>query len=60
MAEFDRREIILMVIFWIFCPTLDMVTDMKMVIRLFRGPSPELLVSGGKSDKLKVKSKPLN
>jgi len=49
MAEFDRRELILMLTFWIFCPTLDMVTDMNMVIRLFRGPSPDLWVSGGNS-----------
>ena len=48
MAEFDRKEIDLLVTFWIFCPTLDMVTDMNMVIRLFRGPSQDLWVSGGK------------
>ena len=52
MAEFDRKEIVLLVTFWIFCPTLDMVTDMNMVIRLFRGPSPDLWVSGGKSNRL--------
>ncbi len=32
-----------------------MVTDMKMVIRLFSGPDPDLRVSGGKSQKLKEK-----
>ena len=54
MAEFDRKEIVLLVTFWIFCPTLDMVTDMNMVIRLFRGPSPDLWVSGGKSHRLSI------
>ena len=52
MAEFDRKEIILIFTFWIFCPTLDMVTDMNMAYRLFRGPSPDLWVSGGMSDKV--------
>ena len=49
MAEFERKEMILMLTFWILCPTLDMVTDMNMVIQLFRGPSPDLWVSGGKT-----------
>ena len=48
MAEFERKEIILMSTFWILCPTIDMVTDMNMVIQLFRGPSPDLWVSGGR------------
>ena len=52
MAEFDRKEVILIFTFWIFCPTLDMVTDMNMAYRLFRGPSPDLWVSGGMSDKV--------
>ena len=38
-----------MLTFWILCPTLDMLTDMNMVIQLFRGPSPDLWVSGGKT-----------
>ena len=54
MAEFDRKEIVLLVTFWIFCPTLDMVTDMNMAIRLFRGPRPDLWVSGGKSHRLSI------
>ena len=49
MAEFERKDMILMLTFWILCPTLDMVTDMNMVIRLFRGPSPDLWVSGGRT-----------
>ena len=47
MAEFDRKLFILIVTFWIFVPTLDMVSDMTMVIRLFRGPEPDLVLSGG-------------
>ena len=38
MAEFNRKLVILILTFWIFVPTLDMVSDMTMVIRLFRGP----------------------
>ena len=48
MAEFDRKLVILILTFWIFVPTLDMVSDMTMVIRLFRGPEPDLFLSGGK------------
>ena len=44
MAEFDRK----LLTFWIFVPTLDMISDMNMVIRLFRGPEPDLVLSGGK------------
>ena len=47
MAEFDRRIFILILTFWIFVPTLDMISDMTMVIRLFRGPNPDQVVSGG-------------
>ena len=47
MAEYDRKLLILIVTFWIFVPTLDMVSDMTMVIRLFRGPEPDLVLSGG-------------
>ena len=47
MAEFDRKLLILILTFWIFVPTLDMVSDMTMVIRLFRGPEPDLVLSGG-------------
>ena len=47
MAEFDRKTCVLILMFWILVPTLDMVTDVTMVIRLFRGPSPDLVVSGG-------------
>ena len=47
MAEFDRKLFILIVTFWIFVPTLDMVSDMTMVIRLFRGPEPDQVLSGG-------------
>ena len=49
MAEFNRKQLVLILIFWILCPTLDMVTDMNLAIRLFRGPGPDLRVSGGKS-----------
>ena len=48
MEEFNRKLVILILIFWIFVPTLDMVSDMTMVIRLFRGPEPDLILSGGK------------
>ena len=48
MEEFDRKLVILILTFWIFVPTLDMVSDMTMVIRLFRGPEPDLVLSGGK------------
>ena len=48
MAEFDRKSCILILTFWIFVPTLDMISDMTMVIRLFRGPSRDLVVSGGR------------
>ena len=47
MTEFDRKLLILILTFWIFVPTLDMVSDMTMVIRLFRGPEPDLVLSGG-------------
>ena len=49
MAEYDRKLLILIVTFWIFVPTLDMVSDMTMpmVIGLFRGPEPDLVLSGG-------------
>ena len=50
MAEFTKKELILILTFWIFTPTIDMVTDLNMAIRLFRGPSPDLRVSGGKPD----------
>ena len=50
MAEFDRRIFILILTFWIFVPTLDMISDMTMVIRLFRGPNPDLVVSGGRCE----------
>ena len=53
MADFDRKEMILILTFWIFCPTIDMVTDMKMVVKLFTGPNPDLWVSGSKSLKKK-------
>ena len=54
MAEFDRRIFILILTFWIFVPTLDMISDMTMVIRLFRGPSPNLVVSGGERSSTSV------
>ena len=47
MADFDRKTFILILTFWIFVPTMDMVSDMTMVIRLFRGPNPDQVVSGG-------------
>ena len=47
MAEFDRKLLILILTFWIFVPTLDVISDMNMVIRLFRGPEPDLVLSGG-------------
>ena len=47
MAEFDRKLLILILTFWIFVPSLDMISDMTMVIRLFRGPEPDLVLSGG-------------
>ena len=47
MAEFTKKEFILILTFWIFTPTIDMVTDLNMAIRLFRGPCPDLWVSGG-------------
>ena len=47
MADFDRKTCILILTFWIFVPTMDMVSDMTMVIRLFRGPNPDQVVSGG-------------
>ena len=50
MAEFNKKELVLILIFWILCPTLDMVTDMNLAIRLFRGPSPDLRVSGGNTN----------
>ena len=48
MGEFDRKVCILILTFWIFVPTLDMISDMTMVIRLFRGPDPDLVLSGGR------------
>ena len=47
MAEFDRKLLILILTFWIFVPSLDMISDMTMVIRLFMGPEPDLVLSGG-------------
>ena len=47
MADFDLKLLILILIFWIFVPTLDMISDMTMVIRLFMGPEPDLVLSGG-------------
>ena len=48
MGEFDRKVCILILTFWIFVPSLDMISDMTMVIRLVRGPDPDLVLSGGK------------
>ena len=47
MSNFDKKLLIIIVTFWIFVPTLDMISDMTMVIRLFMGPEPELVLSGG-------------
>ena len=47
MSDFDRKLLIIIVTFWIFVPTLDMISDMAMVIRLFMGPEPGLVLSGG-------------
>ena len=47
MAEFNRKLLILIISFWICVPTLDMVSDMTMVIKLFKGPQPDLILSGG-------------
>ena len=48
MATFDKITFILISTFWIFVPTVDIISDLAMVTRLFRGPDPDLVVSGGK------------
>ena len=37
----------MILIFWIIVPTFDQYSDILMVIRLFRGPDPNLYVEGG-------------
>ena len=47
MASFDRKTCVLILIFWICVPTVDIVSDLTMVYKLFKGPDEDLWVSGG-------------
>ena len=48
MANFDRKTFVMIMIFWICVPTVDIVSDLTMVYRLFKGPDNNLWVSGGR------------
>ena len=47
MANFDRKTCVMILTFWIFVPTVDIISDLTMVHKLFKGPDQDLWVSGG-------------
>ena len=48
-ATFNRRAVFIF-LFWILVPTFDQYTDIEMVTRLFRGPSPDMNITSSKDD----------
>lgn len=47
MANFDRKTCVMILIFWLCVPTVDIISDLTMVHKMFRGPDNSLWVSGG-------------
>ena len=47
MTNFDRKTFVMILTFWIFVPTVDIISDLTMVHKLFKGPDQDLWVSGG-------------
>ena len=52
MATFDRKSFLVIFVFWVALPTLDMFSDIKLVHKFFSGPTPDTVFSGkgGKVD----------
>ena len=47
MEPFDTRKGVFILIFCIFCPSLDQFTDIKMVTRLMEGPEDDSQIKSG-------------
>ena len=47
MANFDRKTCVMILIFWLCVPTVDIISDLTIVHKMFRGPDINLWVSGG-------------
>ena len=43
--EFTTQKSCLIILFWIFFPTLDQYTDLAMVYRLFTGPDENTTIT---------------
>ena len=50
MVKFTIAQAFLLVTFGVFTPSLDLYTDLKMGLRLMRGPAKDTHLLSGKSD----------
>ena len=49
MGIFKKSHCFFIVIFYILQPSLDMATDLSLVVKLLRGPSDNLTIKSSKS-----------
>ena len=49
MALFKKSHLFFIMIFYILQPSLDMATDLSLVVKLLRGPSDNLTIRSSKS-----------
>ena len=55
MEHLTKDVALMIIIFWIFVPTLDQYSDIALVTRLLQGPDPDLEVSGGWKQRISFK-----
>ena len=47
MVQFTRTDFSFIFLFWVVLPTIDQSTDLLMIRKLLRGPSPDQNVTSG-------------
>ena len=52
MATIDRKSFLVIFVFWVALPTLDMYSDIRLFHKFFSGPAPDTVFygKGGKVD----------
>ena len=52
MATIDRRSFLVIFVFWVALPTLDIYSDIRLFHKFFSGPAPDTFFhgKGGKVD----------
>ena len=46
MATFDKKSFLVIFVFWVALPTLDMFSDIKLFHKFFSGPAPDTVFYG--------------